>query len=698
MKSRLGFLAVLLALGTANCADDGGADNTGGTGGVVSPRCGDGVVDAGETCDRGAENSDTAPGACRTDCTPARCGDGVVDGDEACDDGTENSDTEPGACRTDCRAARCGDGVVDDGETCDDGAENSDTAPGACRTDCRAARCGDGVIDTGEECDDGAENSDTEPGACRTDCLPARCGDGVVDEGEPCDDGAGNGNAPDACREGCVAPFCGDGIRDSSEGCDEGAENDDTRPGACRTDCRPADCGDGIADPGEECDDGAENSDTEPGACRTTCLAAHCGDGVLDAGETCDEGAENGNAPGACRATCIPAACGDGVTDPGEECDDGEGNGTDPGACRPGCIAPVCGDGIVDPNETCDDGEANDDEAVDACRTTCRAAGCGDGVLDTGEECDDGNLASGDDCSPTCTFAVDTWGWQKQGVVFDPPAWVTNAYGCLNCDGAPALVNVNGTLHLFFARLPEGTSSRKLYRSTSTDGENFSTPVAVEGLTGTSHLDPTVVHDGTTFHLWYLAASKINYATSTDGQTWTVVAENVVPKGAANEFDEATVRYPTVLPDPAGGWTLWYTGATRFSVFTIGRATSADGVTWTKTGQVLDRGAGTAFDNAAVAMPRVIPTGGGFLMWYGGYDLSRTTPGPYRIGAATSANGILWDKVGVSIPLSSTGTESQSVREPAVAQFGSGWVMIYAGLGDDGFYRLHRATSNHVLP
>jgi cysteine-rich repeat protein len=34
-----------------------------------------------------AINSDTAPDACRTDCQPARCGDGVVDGGESCDDG-----------------------------------------------------------------------------------------------------------------------------------------------------------------------------------------------------------------------------------------------------------------------------------------------------------------------------------------------------------------------------------------------------------------------------------------------------------------------------------------------------------------------------------------------------------------------------------------------------------------------------------
>lgn len=52
--------------------------------------CGDGVTDpsAGELCDLGDENSDTAPDGCRTNCLPARCGDGVVDQGESCDDDT----------------------------------------------------------------------------------------------------------------------------------------------------------------------------------------------------------------------------------------------------------------------------------------------------------------------------------------------------------------------------------------------------------------------------------------------------------------------------------------------------------------------------------------------------------------------------------------------------------------------------------
>ena len=222
--------------------------------------CGDGQTVAPEECDDGANNSDTAPDACRTTCQDAGCGDGVLDSGEECDNGANNSDTAANACRTTCQAARCGDGVVDSGETCDSGASNSNTTPNACRTTCQAARCGDGVLDSGEECDNGASNSNTTPNACRTTCVRAHCGDDVLDSGEGCDDGTSNSNtAPNACRIDCQPPDCGDNVTDSGEGCD--GTSDAACPGDCRNNCTclPIGCGNNIVGPGEDCD-GSDNA------------------------------------------------------------------------------------------------------------------------------------------------------------------------------------------------------------------------------------------------------------------------------------------------------------------------------------------------------------------------------------------------------------------------------------------------------
>jgi len=113
--------------------------------------CGNGMLDAGETCDNGMQNSNTVADACRLSCVLAACGDDVVDTGEQCD-GT--ADQMP--CKADCTRPVCGDGTVDMGEECDSGAMNSDSAPNACRTTCESPSCGDGVVDTGESCDDAA--------------------------------------------------------------------------------------------------------------------------------------------------------------------------------------------------------------------------------------------------------------------------------------------------------------------------------------------------------------------------------------------------------------------------------------------------------------------------------------------------------------------------------------------------------------
>lgn len=107
------------------------------------------------------------------------CGNGVVESGEQCDDGADNSDLRPDACRPDdCRKAYCGDGTIDTGEQCDDGMGNSDQAGLKCRMNCRMPRCGDGVVDTGdrtdlprktysEQCDD--MNTDDSDG-CMKNC------------------------------------------------------------------------------------------------------------------------------------------------------------------------------------------------------------------------------------------------------------------------------------------------------------------------------------------------------------------------------------------------------------------------------------------------------------------------------------------------------------------------------------------------
>ncbi len=158
-------------------------------------------------------------------CSAATCGDGNYEpACEQCDDGTANSDSAPNACRTDCTRAGCGDGVIDAGEQCDDG--NTQSCDG-CSSTCQVEagyRCGDGIRERacGERCDDGAANSDSTPDACRSDCKLARCGDGVVDSDEECDDGntvSCDGCSFDCKLESAMADADGNGVADVCDVC-----------------------------------------------------------------------------------------------------------------------------------------------------------------------------------------------------------------------------------------------------------------------------------------------------------------------------------------------------------------------------------------------------------------------------------------------------------------------------------------------
>jgi cysteine-rich repeat protein len=150
----------------------------------VALACGNGTIDAGETCDHGATNGQ--PGdTCSAVCT-LKCGNGTVDtaAGETCE--------PPGSisCDAQCHTITgCGNGVIEAGEQCDHGLGVGNTTGSAtCDATCKT-RCGNGVIDTGEQCDPNASPTGAPAGSvCSATCsTQSLCGNGVVDTGEQCD-------------------------------------------------------------------------------------------------------------------------------------------------------------------------------------------------------------------------------------------------------------------------------------------------------------------------------------------------------------------------------------------------------------------------------------------------------------------------------------------------------------------------------
>lgn len=281
---------------------------------ACAPICGDGALEKTEGCD----DANTLSGdGCSEGCVVEFCGDGVLNNSaaslqEECDDGANNSDTAPNACRTDCTNPSCGDGVVDDQEGCDDGNQIDDDA---CRADCTLPVCGDGLLSTGEGCDD---SNAIDGDGCSSLCAIEVCGDGAPNNVvEECDDG--NQIDEDACRNDCTLPVCGDGLVSLGEGCDDG---NTTGADGCSADCAKLEvCGDNFVDEGEACDDGGL---VDGDGCTASCAVEICGDGVLNNGATeqCDDG--NLLNTDDCTNSCQDAICGDGFIHAGvEPCDDG---------------------------------------------------------------------------------------------------------------------------------------------------------------------------------------------------------------------------------------------------------------------------------------------------------------------------------------------------------------------------------------
>jgi len=180
-------------------------------------------------------------------------------------------------------------------------------------------------------------------------------------------------------------------------------------------------------------------------------------------------------------------------------------------------------------------------------------------------------------------------------------------------------------------------------------------------------MKPSVIKNGATYKMWYNGYSgsnyRIGYATSTDGTGWTkydnlgsadcgqTEANDdgcVFNLGAGTDWDSSRVYNPSVIKD-GDTYKMWYGGQVG-STARIGYATSTDGISWTRyagnncsgttgNGCVFDKGATGSWDATWADFPSVIKDGDTYKMWYTGSNGTN-----YRIGYATSTDGINWTK------------------------------------------------------
>jgi predicted GH43/DUF377 family glycosyl hydrolase len=167
-------------------------------------------------------------------------------------------------------------------------------------------------------------------------------------------------------------------------------------------------------------------------------------------------------------------------------------------------------------------------------------------------------------------------------------------------------------------------------------------------VTGSMAVDPCVIKDGSTYKMWYSHRDNsgvwsIYYADSSDGVTWSN-KQQVLTVGGSGVWDAVRVNTPSVIKD-GSTYKMWYTGrdASVPPKERIGYATSTDGTTWTRQGTALNPGAGSNPDALGCRDPVVITRNSNYELWYQGQGSAAPN---YRVLRATSSDGLTWTKVG----------------------------------------------------
>jgi predicted GH43/DUF377 family glycosyl hydrolase len=203
-----------------------------------------------------------------------------------------------------------------------------------------------------------------------------------------------------------------------------------------------------------------------------------------------------------------------------------------------------------------------------------------------------------------------------------------------------------------------------------------------------------------TYHIFSEEFSTVWYIlknTSTTGTSWGTSSSALLAAGSAGQFDQGGQADPTVIYDGAGDWKMWY-DATKGAdtAWTLGYATSTDGTTWTKYGQILTRGTTATGDKSGLHHPACIKYDGTYYLFYSASNTDALGRG--NIHLATSTDGINWTKYSGNPILSkgTTGTFDDVYLRPSEPIFiHDTWYMWYWSY-DGANHQMGLATSKDL--
>eukprot|EP00931_Biecheleriopsis_adriatica_P049843 TRINITY_DN28837_c0_g2_i1.p1 TRINITY_DN28837_c0_g2~~TRINITY_DN28837_c0_g2_i1.p1 ORF type:complete len:263 (+),score=30.99 TRINITY_DN28837_c0_g2_i1:93-791(+) len=168
--------------------------------------------------------------------------------------------------------------------------------------------------------------------------------------------------------------------------------------------------------------------------------------------------------------------------------------------------------------------------------------------------------------------------------------------------------------------------------------------------------------------------------------TWQHRLE-VLPRGSPGSWDEIFVASPQVIKHGPDEWRMYYHGAGRSDRrFRIGLATSVDGLTWERQGVIIPPGEGKAWDAGGCSRRHVFRTPQSYVMIYEATSES----GIHGFGLATSVDGLQWQKDSkagrIFQPADLDSWDSRAVSAPhfVPSTSGKGGLLFYVGSSADG--------------
>lgn len=198
---------------------------------------------------------------------------------------------------------------------------------------------------------------------------------------------------------------------------------------------------------------------------------------------------------------------------------------------------------------------------------------------------------------------------------------------------------------------------------------------------------PVVIHDGSKYRMYYSsltygARGAVGYAESQDGFNWSRPFDHplVYPGPDPNSWDGQCITPGAIIKDN-NIYYLFYTGfRTQNATWSIGLATSVDGISWNKHPQpVLQGGSGYEYQ---VIPTSVIKKNGQFLLYYTGRNYPQ-----YKTAVATSSDCINWTKSNLNpIVTASLPWEGTKVTCASVVADGDSLIMVYSTTQGDKHY------------